>query len=88
MRILDCHDSAKAESRNDGKVERFYFLQKQKVAKTFILIRTSCGFCFFIWIASIFYENLAMTNLVSAEVFLMRNRGCVATSKEIRLRVY
>ena len=33
--------------RNDERVERLYFLQKQKVAKTFIKIRTSCGFIFF-----------------------------------------
>ena len=33
--------------RNDGKVERFYFWRKPKVAKTFIKIRTLCGFIFF-----------------------------------------
>ena len=37
---------AKAESRNDEKAERFYFLRKQKVAKTFARIRTSCGLFF------------------------------------------
>ena len=37
----------------------FYFLRKQKVAKTFIWI-----FYLILWIASIFYENLAMTAYV------------------------
>ena len=49
---IDCHDSAFAESRNDERVERLYFLQKQKVAKTFKRIRPSCGFDLFGYFAT------------------------------------
>ena len=85
-----------AESRNDGKIERFYFLQKQKVAKTLIRIRTSCGFYFF-WIATIrhsrisqwrFFYKFCKSHDLCAEVSLGKFVGCVATSEEIRLGVY
>ena len=32
---VDCHDFADTKSRNDERVERLYFLQKQNKAKTF-----------------------------------------------------
>ena len=36
---VDSHDFANAESRNDERIERFYFCKKQSEAKTFIWLR-------------------------------------------------
>ena len=36
---VDSHDFANAESRNDERIERLYFLQKQNEAKIFIGLR-------------------------------------------------